>query len=341
MDCFILSKKEQLANDPAASLPPSFRIFEVSELEKATRGYRPSRKIVDGEFGGFYKGIIKKSDAKQRVMVQQIQGTILEAKSHEEWVREVAIHAAIDHPNLIKVVGYCAPLRHGIRRYLVQEFARNGTVQDHLFNPSRQPLPWERRLTIAQAAARAMAYLHQGIKGHNEILFSCFKSSIVFLDENFNAKVADYATARLGPFPGVFVETKRQCSLAYGQLEYYMGYAAPEFFTNHKLTSMNNVWSYGIFVFQLITGRRPFDRNLPRQEQNLVNWVKTCLANTKLCEQILDPRLQGRVCIQSAMGLAAVANLCLEEDPNLRPKMGEVAVMVSRIVEAAIDQNDS
>lgn len=136
-----------------------------------------------------------------------------------------------------------------------------------------------------------------------------------------------------------FVETKNEHVLAFGQLDYYMGSAAPEFFSMHKVTWENDVWGYGVFLLQLITGRRAFDRNLPRNEQNLVHWVKRrWLSDKKMLEEegiLLDPRLEGRYCAQSAMGLGAIAEICLEEEPKLRPKMSEVLQMVCSIVKAA------
>lgn len=113
-----------------------------------------------------------------------------------------------------------------------------------------------------------------------------------------------------------------------------MGYAAPEYIQTGRLTSKTDVWSYGVFLYELITGRRPLDKNRPKNEQRLLEWVKPYLSNRKF-QLILDPRLKGKYQLKSAQRLAVVANRCLVRNPKLRPKMSEVLEMVNRIVEAS------
>jgi serine/threonine protein kinase len=114
-----------------------------------------------------------------------------------------------------------------------------------------------------------------------------------------------------------------------------MGYAAPEYIRTGRLTSKSDVWSYGVFLYELITGRRPLDRNRPKSEQKLLEWVKPFLSDVNKFQQILDPRLKGKYPLKSAQKLAIVANRCLVRHPKNRPKMSEVLEMVNRIVEAS------
>ncbi|KAL0719747.1 hypothetical protein Bca4012_069071 [Brassica carinata] len=113
-----------------------------------------------------------------------------------------------------------------------------------------------------------------------------------------------------------------------------MGYAAPEYIKTGRLTSKSDVWGYGVFIYELITGRRPVDRNKPNGEQKLLEWVRPYLSDTKKFKLILDPRLEGKYTLKSVQKLSVVANRCLVRNPKARPKMSEVLEMVTKIVEA-------
>lgn len=117
-----------------------------------------------------------------------------------------------------------------------------------------------------------------------------------------------------------------------------MGYAAPEYIQTGRLTSKNDVWSYGVFLYELITGRRPLDRNRPKSEQKLLEWVKPYLSDLKKFRIIIDPRLEGKYPLKSVQRLAIIANRCLVRLPKSRPKMSEVLEMVNQIIEAPSGQ---
>lgn len=113
-----------------------------------------------------------------------------------------------------------------------------------------------------------------------------------------------------------------------------VGYAAPEYVQTGRLTYKSDVWSFGIFLYELITGRRPFDRNKPKNEQKLLDWVRRHLSNDpRKFLRILDPRLEGNYSLKSAQRLAVVANKCLLRQPRMRPKMSQVLEMLNTIVE--------
>jgi len=112
-----------------------------------------------------------------------------------------------------------------------------------------------------------------------------------------------------------------------------VGYAAPEYMQTGRLTAKSDVWSFGVVLYEIITGRRPVDRNLPRSEQKLLEWVKPYATDPKKFHIIIDPRLEGQYCTKSARKLIALANKCLMKNPKSRPRMSEVVEMLIEIIE--------
>lgn len=304
--------------------------FTCSELKAATKNFSLSLMLGEGGFGGVYRGVIKSAEDPHKkidVAVKQLSRRGLQG--HKEWVTEVNVLGIVEHQNLVKLLGYCAEDdERGIQRLLIYEYMPNRSVQDHLASRFQIALPWVTRMKIAQDAARGLAYLHEGMEF--QIIFRDFKSSNILLDEHWNAKLSDFGLARLGPSDGF----SHVSTAVVGTV----GYAAPEYIQTGHLTSKSDVWSYGIFLYELITGRRPVDRNRPKNEQKLLEWVRAHLsADSKKFQLILDPRLEGKYSLRAAQKLAAVANRCLVKQPRSRPKMSEVLEMVTRIVETTTD----
>ncbi|PNY15017.1 protein kinase 2A [Trifolium pratense] len=301
--------------------PSNLRVFTVSELKSATKNFGRSVMLGEGGFGCVYKGLIKSSDDPP---------SKIEVAGHKEWVTEVNVLGIVEHHNLVKLVGYCADDdERGIQRLLIYEYMPNGSVEHHLSPRSETPLSWSRRLKIAQDAARGLTYLHEEMDF--QIIFRDFKSSNILLDEQWNAKLSDFGLARLGPSDGL----THVSTAVVGT----MGYAAPEYIQTGRLTSKSDVWSYGVFLYELITGRRPLDRNRPKSEQKLLEWIRPYLSDVKKFQLILDPRLERKHLSKSAQKLALVANRCLVRNPKNRPKMSEVLEMIDRIVESSVSAN--
>lgn len=165
-----------------------------------------------------------------------------------------------------------------------------------------------------------------------QLIFRDFKTSNVLLDEDFNAKLSDFGLARQGPSQGV--------SHVSTSVVGTVGYAAPEYVHTGRLTAKSDVWSFGVVLYELITGRRAVERNLPRSEQKLLEWVRPYVSDSKKFHLIVDPRLEGEYCIKSAQKLASLANKCLSKQPKSRPKMSEVVEILGNIISEIAPQEE-
>ncbi|CAH1442005.1 unnamed protein product [Lactuca virosa] len=166
-----------------AGKPNSLRVFTVAELKVATNNFRSSWKIGNGRYGSVYKGMVKSLEHpfdKIEVIVKHLKGV---TKDHKDWLSEVRLLGVVDHPNLVKLVGYCAEEneREIMQLLLVYKYMPNRNVRDHLSTKSETPLSWEMRLKVAQDAACGLAYLHEGMD--IQILFRYFNSSKLLLDD--------------------------------------------------------------------------------------------------------------------------------------------------------------
>ncbi|XVE59255.1 hypothetical protein DITRI_Ditri05aG0031300 [Diplodiscus trichospermus] len=257
--------------------------------------------------------------------------TVSSIQGHKEWINEVNFLGVVKHPNLVRLVGYCAEDdERGIQRLLVYELMCNKSLEDHLLARMPLLLPWVPRLKIAQDAARGLAYLHEEMDF--QLIFRDFKTSNILLDEDFNAKLSDFGLARLGPAEGF----GHVSTTVVGTI----GYAAPEYVQTGRLTAKSDVWSFGVVLYELITGRRALERNLPRSEQKLLEWVRPYVSDSKKFHLIVDPRLEGQYCMNSAQKLASLANKCLMKNPKSRPKMSEVVEILSNIISETLSQDE-
>ncbi|KAK7312470.1 hypothetical protein VNO77_36354 [Canavalia gladiata] len=311
----------------------NLRLFSFSDLKSATRGFSRTLLIGEGGFGSVYRGLVNLHDhssSQLEVAIKQLNRN--GHQGHKEWINEVNLLGVIKHPNLVRLVGYCAEDdERGIQRLLVYELMPNKSLEDHLL--ARVPsslLPWGTRLKIAQDAARGLAYLHEQMDF--QLIFRDFKTSNILLDEDFCAKLSDFGLARQGPSEGFgYVSTAVVGTI---------GYAAPEYVQTGKLTAKSDVWSFGVVLYELITGRRAVERNLPKNEQKLLEWVRPYVSDPRKFHLIVDPRLEGQYCVKSAHKIAMLANKCLMKQPKSRPKMSEVVEFLGNIINETLPQDE-
>ncbi|KAH8936715.1 hypothetical protein BDL97_17G098900 [Sphagnum fallax] len=252
------------------------RAFTFEELSAATQGFKRSLVLGEGGFGEVYEGyLIDHSAASthpenaafkyQHVAVKRLrQGG---QQGHREWLNEVSFLGRLHHPNLVWLIGYCAQLtKLKEERLLVYEFVLHGSLDNLLFQTSDfwLPMPWNRRVDVAIDAARGLAFLHD-----HQVINRDIKPSNILVDHNFVAKLSDFGLAHMGPESDSSHVTTR----VLGTLEY----AAPEYIQTGHLTLQSDIWSFGIVLLELLSGRRALDRHRPHNERKLVDWARPLL----------------------------------------------------------------
>uniref|UniRef100_A0A1D1XS87 Putative receptor-like protein kinase At5g47070 n=1 Tax=Anthurium amnicola TaxID=1678845 RepID=A0A1D1XS87_9ARAE len=318
-----LTSKSSVSASSPRSLPALFeeraqnlRVFDLRELRNATNDYSRLLKIGEGGFGSVYKGFIKVPDGqgdKIAIAIKKLNQDGLQG--HKQWLAEVQFLGVVDHPNLVKLIGYCAvDNERGIQRLLVYEFMPNKSLESHLFNRAYPVLPWNTRLNIAIGVAEGLRYLHEGLEV--QVIYRDFKASNVLLDEDFQPKLSDFGLAREGPSDG-------HTHVSTAVVGTY-GYAAPDYVQTGHLTIKSDVWSFGVVLFEILTGRRSLDRNRPRPEQKLLDWVKQFPVESRRFSMMIDPRLGNQYSISAARLTAKLANTCLCKNQKDRPSMSEV-----------------
>ncbi|KAL2600643.1 hypothetical protein AAZV13_10G124700 [Glycine max] len=259
---------------------PKFRgvqVFTYRELEIATDGFSEANVIgsngIIGGHGLIYRGVL--SDGT----LAAIKLLRTEGKQGERAFRiEVDLLSRLHSPHLVELLGYCADQHH---RLLIFEYMPNGTLHYHLHTPNDQYqlLDWWARMRIALDCARALEFLHE--HAVSPVIHRDFKSNNVLLDQNFRAKVSDFGLAKMG-------SEKRN-----GRVLGTTGYLAPEYATG-KLTTKSDVYSYGVVLLELLTGRVPVDIKRAPGEHVLVSWALPRLTNREKVIEMVDPALRGQ-----------------------------------------------
>ncbi|XP_039058710.1 probable serine/threonine-protein kinase PBL7 [Hibiscus syriacus] len=226
---------------------------------------------------------------------------------------EVDLLSRLNSPYLVELLGYCADQHH---RLLIFEFMPNGTLQQHLHHPRNKyrPLDWGSRLRIALDCARALEFLHE--HATPTVIHRDFKCTNVLLDQHLRAKVSDFGLAKMG-------SDKINSQIPTG-VPRFTGYIAPEYSSTGKLTTKSDVYSYGVVLLQLLTGRVPVDIKRPPGEHVLVSWALPRLTNRDKVEEMVDPAIQGQYAKKDLVQVAAIAAMCVQPEADYRPLMVDV-----------------
>ncbi|XP_010412805.1 PREDICTED: serine/threonine-protein kinase At5g01020 isoform X2 [Camelina sativa] len=307
-----------LSEDLSISLAGSdLHVFTLAELKVITQSFSSTNFLGEGGFGPVHKGFI---DDKLRpgLKAQPVAVKLLDLEGlqgHREWLTEVTFLGQLKHKNLVKLIGYCCEEEH---RTLVYEFMPRGSLENQLFRRYSASLPWSTRMKIAHGAATGLQFLHEA---KNPVIYRDFKASNILLDSDYTAKLSDFGLAKDGPEgDDTHVSTRVMGT---------QGYAAPEYIMTGHLTARSDIYSFGVVLLELLTGRRSVDKKRSSREQNLVDWARPMLNDPRKLSRIMDPRLEGQYSETGARKAATLAYQCLSHRPKNRPCMSAVVSILN------------
>ncbi|KAK6146618.1 hypothetical protein DH2020_020487 [Rehmannia glutinosa] len=273
----------------------------LDDLLKATNNFDQSNIIGCGGFGLVYKAIL--SDGR-KVAIKRLTGEYFQME--REFQAEIETLSRAQHPNLVQLQGYC---KYKSDRLLIYTYMENGSLDYWLHEKIDGPtsLDWETRLQIAKGAARGLAYLHQSCEPH--ILHRDIKSSNILLNEKFEAHLADFGLARL-----IFPYDTHVTTDLVGTL----GYIPPEYSQASVATYKGDIYSFGVVLLELLTGKRPMDMCRPKGCRDLIAWV-TQMKREKRETEVFDPFVYDKQYSGEMLAVLEIARLCLNENPRMRP----------------------
>ncbi|KEH39859.1 Serine/Threonine kinase family protein [Medicago truncatula] len=271
-------------------------IIDYKQLEKATGNFKESNIIGEGGFGCVYKARL---DDNLDVAIKKLNCECQYAE--REFENEVDLLSKIQHPNVISLLG-CSSNEDS--RFIVYELMQNGSLETQLHGPSHgSALTWHMRMKIALDTARGLKYLHEHC--YPAVIHRDLKSSNILLDANFNAKLSDFGLAITDGS-----QNKNNIKLS-GTL----GYVAPEYLLDGKLTDKSDVYAFGVVLLELLLGRKPVEKLTPSQCQSIVTWAMPQLTDRSKLPNIVDNVIKNTMDPKHLYQVAAVAVLCVQPEP--------------------------
>ncbi|PKA64504.1 Systemin receptor SR160 [Apostasia shenzhenica] len=298
-----------------ATFDKPLKKLTFADLLEATNGFHDDSLIGSGGFGDVYKAQLKDGSVVAVKKLIHISG-----QGDREFMAEMETIGKIKHRNLVPLLGYC---KVGEERLLVYEHMKYGSLEDVLHSRQKAniKLRWAVRKKIALGAARGLLFLHHSCSPH--IIHRDMKSSNVLLDENLEARVSDFGMARL--------MSAMDTHLSVSTLAGTPGYVPPEYYQSFRCTTKGDVYSYGVVLLELLTGKPPTDAADFGESNNLVGWTKQ---HSKLrISDVLDPELlkEDPSLELELLEHVKIAFACLDDRPMRRPTMLRVMAMFKQI----------
>ncbi|KAJ3669380.1 hypothetical protein LUZ60_011330 [Juncus effusus] len=286
-------------------------IFTKAELKQATDGYDSRLLLGEGGAGKVYLG---KLPSEQPVAIKRIY----REKKISEFYQEIEVLAKLRHKNLTTLIGYCLDNREN--HALVYEHMQGGNLSHALFHGD---LTWRRRLQIGADVAEGLVYLHEFPGG--AIVHRDVKPTNILLSENGVAKLSDFGVSRIVPSDGTHLSTEVRGT---------MGYVDPESFSLGCVSESSDVYSFGIVLLELVTGKRAVVPTMSGGAESIVHLAHGIVTKEGVGEDptaigsIVDPRLGPSWDRSTVCQVFGMAYRCVRPYKNERPIMSEVLAVL-------------
>ncbi|KAI3456406.1 hypothetical protein Pfo_013069 [Paulownia fortunei] len=295
--------------------------MKFSIIKAATDNFSDSYKLGQGGFGTVYKGVLPdgKEVAVKRLSRRSWQGS-------EEFTNEIRIIAKLQHRNLVRLL--CCSLE-GNEKLLIYEYVPNRSLDLFLFdNEKRLLLDWKKRIDIISGIARGLLYLHE--ESRLKIVHRDLKPSNVLLDHEMTAKISDFGMARIFCDKQDLANTKRVVGT--------YGYMAPEYAMEGLFSVKSDVFSFGVILLEIISGKRNSGFHLTEHAQTLLAYA-WWLWNEGQELDLVDPTWTESCPMQEVGRCIHIGLLCVQEDPAERPTMSQVVVLLESKLMALPEPN--
>ncbi|TVU20056.1 hypothetical protein EJB05_36243 [Eragrostis curvula] len=286
-------------------------IYDYDTIVTATEGFSTSNKLGEGGFGPVYKG---KLEDGQEIAVKTLSRTSIQGL--DEFRNEVMLIAKLQHRNLVRLIGCSIS---GQEKILIYEYMPNKSLDYFLFDKSKSMLlDWQTRYRIIEGIARGLLYLHQDSR--YRIIHRDLKTSNILLDKEMTPKISDFGMARIFGNDETEINTLRVVGT--------YGYMAPEYAMDGVFSVKSDVFSFGVIVLEIITGIRNRGVYSYSGHLNLLAHAWSLLVEGKSLD-LVDENLKGSFNSDEVLKCLKVGLLCVQENPEDRPLMSQVLLMLA------------
>ncbi|XP_078152662.1 cysteine-rich receptor-like protein kinase 6 isoform X3 [Carex rostrata] len=314
--CFIKRRKSGLTKpllnvgNPEEIKSVESLLLDLSVLRVATIDFAEQNKLGEGGFGAVYKGVLP--DGREIAVKRLSQSS---SQGMGELKNELLLVAKLQHKNLVRLLGVCL---EGQEKLLVYEYVANKSLDQILFDSEkRHLLDWGKRYKIVCGIAKGLLYLHED--SQLRIIHRDLKASNILLDADMNPKISDFGLARL--FGGD--QTQEITNRVVGTF----GYMAPEYAMRGHFSIKSDVFSYGVLVLEIITGKKNSGTFENDETEDLLSFVWQHWTNGTITV-VADPSLGQRYSRSELLRCTQIALLCVQDNSANRPSMSTVAVML-------------